>query len=295
MQTDNLFLRSHDGAERKRSLVGLLIFICAYWGVTLVVAVIAAVAVLGGVAGGQFGPMWGIHAGGIALMLAILGAATRTGIKSFGFGGPHAIRNFALGSLGGIGSLAAVLFAMNLLGVYSWGAVTASTAMLRASALSYFLVFMGVAFVEEAVWRGYALVQLSKLISFRPAALFLSLMFAAGHALNPGETAIGLLDCFAFGFLAAWSFRLTGSLWLALGLHFSWDFGETFVFGVPDSGFTVKDSLLHPMVHGPDWLTGGSAGPEGSVLTIISWGIMLFVVWIARQRRSGLGRQTVAV
>jgi hypothetical protein len=33
--------------------------------------------------------------------------------------------------------------------------------------------------------------------------------------------------------------------------------------------------LLNPSLHGPDWLTGGSVGPEGSVLIPV-----LFVVTI---------------
>jgi hypothetical protein len=38
-------------------------------------------------------------------------------------------------------------------------------------------------------------------------------------------------------------------------------------------------------VHGPDWLTGGSAGPEGSVLACASLVVLILVVRFALPKR----------
>jgi len=54
---------------------------------------------------------------------------------------------------------------------------------------------------------------------------------------------------------------------LAVGFHAGWDWGQTFFYGVPDSGLKPYHNLLNSAFHGPAWLTGGSVGPEASVFT----------------------------
>jgi hypothetical protein len=60
--------------------------------------------------------------------------------------------------------------------------------------------------------------------------------------------------------------RRTGDLWFAIGLHAAWDWGETFFYGVPDSGMVGVGHLFASSLHGPRWLSGGNAGPEGSIV-----------------------------
>jgi hypothetical protein len=52
-------------------------------------------------------------------------------------------------------------------------------------------------------------------------------------------------------------------------MHAAWDWAETYFYGVPDSGLLAQGHLLNSSFHGPDWLTGGSVGPEGSVLVFL--------------------------
>ena len=63
--------------------------------------------------------------------------------------------------------------------------------------------------------------------------------------------------------------RRTGNLWFAIGWHAAFDFGETYVYSVPDSGFVMPGHLLAASLHGPRWLTGGTVGPEGSVVDFV--------------------------
>jgi hypothetical protein len=44
----------------------------------------------------------------------------------------------------------------------------------------------------------------------------------------------------------------------------AWDWGESYLYSVPDSGAVLPGHLLSSRFHGPEWLTGGSVGPEGS-------------------------------
>jgi len=63
--------------------------------------------------------------------------------------------------------------------------------------------------------------------------------------------------------------RRTGNLWFAVGFHAAWDWGETYLYSVPDSGLSVPGQLMKPSFQGKDWLTGGSVGPEGSVFVFV--------------------------
>jgi membrane protease YdiL (CAAX protease family) len=60
--------------------------------------------------------------------------------------------------------------------------------------------------------------------------------------------------------------RRTGDLWFAIGFHTAWDWAESYFYGVPDSGELVTGHLMNVSFSGPQWLTGGSVGPEGSWL-----------------------------
>ena len=61
----------------------------------------------------------------------------------------------------------------------------------------------------------------------------------------------------------------TGNIWFAIGTHAAFDWGETFVYSVPDSGLPAQGHLFNSSFHGPFWLTGGSVGPEGSAFAIL--------------------------
>jgi membrane protease YdiL (CAAX protease family) len=69
----------------------------------------------------------------------------------------------------------------------------------------------------------------------------------------------------------------TGNLWFAVGFHAFWDWGQTYLYSVPDSGTMAPGHLMRPVFHGQDWLTGGTVGPEASVFCFVViagvWGV----------------------
>lgn len=117
-------------------------------------------------------------------------------------------------------------------------------------------------------------------MGFWPAAFLLSAIFGAVHLTNPGENLMGALEVFVTALLLCLSLRRTGDLWFAVGLHGAWDWAETFFYGVPDSGYQGPGHFLNPMFHGPKWLTGGSVGPEGSVVTLAVEMVMMALVML---------------
>jgi len=103
------------------------------------------------------------------------------------------------------------------------------------------------------------------------------------HTGNSGESAIGLANLALFGLLACLTLRRTGNLWMAIGFHATWDWGQTYLFGVGDSGHPpAPGHLLTSLVRAtaPAWLSGGSVGPEGSILCTA----LLALLWIACAR-----------
>jgi hypothetical protein len=55
---------------------------------------------------------------------------------------------------------------------------------------------------------------------------------------------------------------------LAVGIHMAWNFTQGYVFGVEVSGVSQPYSILETSVSGPQLLTGGSFGPEASILAL---------------------------
>jgi membrane protease YdiL (CAAX protease family) len=130
-------------------------------------------------------------------------------------------------------------------------------------------VFLVVALYEDFLFRGYSLFTLAEAIGFWPAAVLLSFAFGFIHLRNSGESWVGALAATCIGLFFCLTLRRTGTLWFAIGMHASWDWGESFLYSVPDSGQLAPGHLLHSSFHGARWLTGGSVGPEGSVLVFV--------------------------
>ena len=218
----------------------------------------------------------------------VMALVTGRPFVEFGFGGKNRIRNFLLGIVCGLAFLAALLFGLKSLGVFAFGTPTFSLTSTGSYAASYAVLFLAVAVGEETLFRGYAQVSLSRAFSFWPAAILLGLLFGGAHLGNgASESYIGAAAAGLFGIVQAYSFLKTGSLWLAIGIHAGWDYAESFVFGVSDSGTPpLAGAIFHPTSHGSDWLTGGTVGPEGSVLVVVPLLAIVVVSFVLRRRTS---------
>lgn len=129
--------------------------------------------------------------------------------------------------------------------------------------------FLLSAIAEEFLFRGYAQFTLTTGIGFWPAAAVLSALFGLGHLSNKGENILGALSVVSFGLLLCLFLRRTGTLWCAVGFHLGYDWSQTFLYGVPNSGLAPSHNLFQATFHGPPWLTGGTVGPEASVICLL--------------------------
>lgn len=147
--------------------------------------------------------------------------------------------------------------------------------------------FFAVAITEELFVRGYLLINIaealkSKKISINTSIIIgmavTSILFGVLHYFNTNATIVSSLNLMLIGFLFGYAFVSTGSLALPIGLHFAWNFTQAQVFGLNVSGFPPLVSIFKSSLLGEPNITGGSFGPEGGIMIIISVFIGLFLV-----------------
>ena len=187
---------------------------------------------------------------------------------------------FWVGMAWGIASLTVLMLIMRGAGLFYFGGLALHGTRMVKFAAFYALFFLLVGLGEEFTARGYTQFTLTQGMGFWPSAILLSAMFGGIHLSNQGEAWIGILGAAVIGFFFCLTLRRTGNLWFAVGFHASWDWGETYLYSVPDSGGVWPGHLLKSSFHGSPWLTGGSVGPEGSVLLFVIIGL----TWVAFDR-----------
>lgn len=192
-------------------------------------------------------------------------------------------RLFWTGALWGFLAISLLIFAIYERGAFVSGHIILHGPRLARFAAFWLVYFVSVGLFEDFWLRGYSLVTLAKGIGFWPAAAILSCLFGLLHLRNKGEHWSGVLLAAFIGLFFCVTLRRTGSLWFAVGFHTAWDWGESFFYSVPDSGWVAPGHLLSSSLRGPDWLTGGSVGPEGSVFCVI----VMALVWIVFDRVYG--------
>ncbi len=194
---------------------------------------------------------------------------------------------FWLGFLFGLVEICLLIGLISAFGGYSFGALALQGSQILHWGAFHLLLFVFVGLFEEFFFRGYTLFTLGDGIGFWPAAVLLSLVFGAAHLLNPGEGVVGAASVVVVGFFFCFTLYRTGNLWYAVGLHASFDWGETFLFSVPNSGTVMQGHLSNSMLHGAKWLTGGSVGPEGSIFCFLTMALQFLVVALLFPSKKG--------
>jgi membrane protease YdiL (CAAX protease family) len=158
----------------------------------------------------------------------------------------------------------------------SLGYVTSHAAPLKpAGALGVVglsLLWFGMgALAEELLFRGYPFQTLMQAVTFLPATLLAALLFGLAHLQNPHVTLLSLCNVVLSGVLFSFAYMKTRSLWLPFGVHFTWNFSQTTLFGLPTSGILDSSrALVITAQSGPDWIGGGEFGPEGGILATVA-------------------------
>ncbi len=219
----------------------------------------------------------------VAFATWILSRIERRPVAQYGFGDSRKLLHFLAGLAWGGAFLSLLVLALRLAGFLTFDRRLLFGPAMGQYGLIWLAGFLLVALFEEGLLRGYLQVALGRgcaallgLLHVRDAerggfwiaAVVLSLVFGLGHRFNPGESALGLASAALVGLVFCLSLRLTGSLWWAVGFHASWDWAQSFLYGVADSGFLIQHRLFATHARGAPLLSGGATGPEGSLFLL---------------------------
>jgi membrane protease YdiL (CAAX protease family) len=130
------------------------------------------------------------------------------------------------------------------------------------------LMHLTVGIIEEMLMRGIIFRVLQDSLGTWIALATSSLVFGAMHLVNDNVTVLAIANITAAGVVLAVAYLLTGRLWLCAGMHAAMNFFQDGIFSIAVSGHAVKTGLLLTDRSGPDWLTGGAFGIEGSAVDL---------------------------
>ncbi|MBB5711604.1 CPBP family intramembrane glutamic endopeptidase [Sphingomonas xinjiangensis] len=192
------------------------------------------------------------------------------------------------GLLIGTAMFAAVMAIMALFGLYQIRALGAAPAWIAAGkAIQSGVVeeIMIRAVLLRLVWRAFG-----PWVAFAGSAA----LFGFGHIANPNATVFAAV-CIALeaGIMLGAFYALTGRLWVSIGTHAAWNFTQGYIFGAAVSGGDFGPAIANSTARAgyPEWLTGGSFGPEASLpALVICFLVGVAVMWRA-WRAGHLARQ----
>jgi uncharacterized protein len=291
----------------------------AGWSLLIFIAILAAIAfcahVIGhrlhprganpATAGAEVGPLFGILGEGapflvLLLVTWIMSKIERRPNSVYGFGDSHKLARFFAGLTWGVICLSLLVLILWKTGLLVFdGRLLSGSQIIRYAAI-WLLGFLLVGLLEEYLTRGYIQYTLTRglaglygwafktrhsvALGFWTAAFISSILFGLGHEKNPGESPIGILSAGLGGLVFCLSLWRTGSLWWAIGFHTSWDWAQSFLYGVPDSGAMVQHHLFatHPL--GKPIFSGGTTGPEGSIFILAILALVSFIIVVTLPR-----------
>lgn len=176
----------------------------------------------------------------------------------------HLLLGLAVGAL----TLAAACGIAALFGgmSFQWNNDAGSSAIGITLLVSAVIFVIGAA-AEEAMFRGYLMQTFARANLAWVAILITSVFFAAAHLGNPNTSPLALINTVLAGLWFSAAYLKTRSLWLPFAAHFTWNWFQGAIFGIPVSGITKVTTapLLQQTDAGPVWLTGGDYGLEGGI------------------------------
>jgi len=207
-------------------------------------------------------------------------------VSSLGFRGTGVLQRFAVGLGIGAGLLTLTVLILLALGQYtvvppSPGSTVGWAALVPTLLLA--IIWTVQSSTEETIMRGYFIqvgaLQLPGWVAFVVPAL----VFSGLHLTQVGfSEPIAALNIVLFALFAGLIMLRQGSLWMACGAHTGWNWFQGNVFGLPVSGNPPPDTVVFSVAPSPSaqhWLSGGTFGPEGSLVVMVLWGVSLVLAY----------------
>jgi membrane protease YdiL (CAAX protease family) len=188
-----------------------------------------------------------------------------------------------LGAMMGVALMAVVYGVLGLAGVATFGPGTGVDGL----GVGLVAAFLAAVF-EELLFRAVLFRIVEQACGTTVALIASAIVFGVLHGANPGATMFSdAAIALEAGLLLAMAYALTRNLWFVIGIHTGWNFAEGHLFGAPVSGSAISHSVIHATVRGPVMLTGGTFGPEASIVSIGVGGLAALIMGIMLVRRGG--------
>ena len=147
---------------------------------------------------------------------------------------------------------------------------------------------------EEVATRGWLLTRIAARTNLPLAIAISSSLFGILHMGNAGVTFLSVLNIILDGVLAGLLFIYTDSIWLVVAQHGTWNYVQGNLLGFQVSGTGADASIFSfTMGDGPDWLTGGEFGAEGSIITTLVLLLSVVMVYRLGERREKVDHEKV--
>lgn len=141
-----------------------------------------------------------------------------------------------------------------------------------------FTVAFTIAILEEILLRGIIFRITEEKWGSTIALIISGVIFGSLHLINPHVTVVSILCIIVVGVLLGAAYMYYRNLWLPIVIHFAWNFTQNGIFGAITSGNEKTSSLLATRITGPEILTGGQFGPEGSIQAVLFCLIVTMVI-----------------
>jgi membrane protease YdiL (CAAX protease family) len=187
------------------------------------------------------------------------------------------LKNLLFGIAVGAGGAAILILPPVLFGLAHFEGVPGTGFSIRTAVFTLALLFCGAA-GEEIAFRGFPLQFLIRGYGAWISILGIGALFGLLHSFNPGATPLSIANTAGFGILFGFALIRTHDLWLPIGLHFGWNATLPFL-GVELSGFTIQVTGYRLIWKVGDLWSGGTYGPEASLLATVVLVVLAAIVW----------------
>jgi hypothetical protein len=282
-----------------RALVALLVYVAVSIGLTVLVAVGIAVVTVAG--GGDPAENLKLDPGGLGLgglaaiqlltlvitLIVVFGMrrlVDRRSVLSLGLQLEGHVGQLLEGAVWGVAVIVVGFVGLLGIGVLTVAAPSEPTNPLLLIGCLGVLVI--VAFNEELLVRGYLLTNLMDSFNRYVALAITAVVFAAFHLFNANVSALAVINLVLAGLILGITTIHSRNLWFPIGMHLTWNFCQGPVFGFEVSGLATP-SLIGQDLVGPEVLTGGAFGLEGSIVATFLLAVATVVLdW--RYRRNAV-------
>ncbi len=212
-------------------------------------------------------------------------------IKTLGFTGNNAFKKYLRGFVSAILMLSVVLILMAVFGKVGF---QEDPKPLNLNLWGIFLLMLigyivqGAA--EEILARGWQFQVIGARYKPWIGAVISSVTFALLHGTNNGVSMLAIVNLLLFAILLIIFILYEKSIWAACGWHTAWNWSMENVFGLKVSGSEGLGSMFNLTTDGPNYITGGDFGPEGSILTsfVLIGGMIVLLALNAKKSTESL-------